>query len=232
MKIQGVLSVEGINLHVQIDAGDEAKDVFVTNLPPHALVFTRERLRIEALGFSQEIVDTLLRQRIFHLNDLVNEYWEFTLENVPSEVRADVEKTLELFLDAALIPFSEEIPEGLAAPEELKRSVAKLKELQEMLNSGAHSESLITEEIESGTIERETSVSVASNGVHNESISVLGLPAGVTRELQGALGVTALGDFGTKHVGRRELATLRYMNEKILARIEAGLLQHGLELPT
>ena len=231
MKIQGLLTIEGFNLHVHIDAPDDLKDIFVTDLPPHALVITRERLRIDSLRFPSEVIESLQERGVRFLSDLVNSRWELQLQRVKEEHRAIVEAVLKQFLDAALLPFVGVVPDHIPTVDSLADDARRLEALRQKLTGETGPPVPAPDEKESERAAASLPAhSVSMNG-QAKDIAILGLPAGVTKELREKLGVYALDDFAQKGISRRALASLRYGSTRMTQRIVDGLAQHGLELP-
>lgn len=225
MRIQGTLEVEGVKLHVNIDAPDNHQEIFVTNVHPNCVVIPRERWKIEYLGFSSLLVDTLHAQGVHFLHHLVDERWEarmdgFTLTEAEME---EIERALETFFSIALV--FDQSPEVVVNPELPPGDFQKrLKEVSsaELVSEGQASEVPSVEGVP---------VKVRANEIMNQDIAVLGLPAGVAKNMR----ERSEGSVNTIHdvlsAGKYGLRKVRHMNDKMLARIEEGMKKLGLILP-
>ncbi|MBI2053201.1 MAG: hypothetical protein HYT41_00435 [Candidatus Sungbacteria bacterium] len=111
MKIQGVLEVEGVQLHIHVDVPDDSRDVFVTNVPYDAQIVTRDRIRVESLAFPPAIIEALHQKGIRYLNRLLDEQWEPALDHLHEEERWEVLPVRKMYVDAALIPFRDHGPQ-------------------------------------------------------------------------------------------------------------------------
>lgn len=87
MKIRGTLSIEGIDLHVDIEAPDDAQELYVTNVNPNCLVVPKERWRVEFMGLPPEIVAQLHDRQIYVLGELVDASWELKADNLENDTR-------------------------------------------------------------------------------------------------------------------------------------------------
>lgn len=103
MKVQGTLSLEGVKLHVRIDAPDDQQTLYVTNVHPNCLVIPKERWRVEFLGLPKEIVEELHRRNIVFLGQLINENWTLGAHGLNEDMRQQIGEALRIFLDIALV---------------------------------------------------------------------------------------------------------------------------------
>lgn len=103
MKIQGVLSVEGVRLHVDVEAADDEQDLYVTNVHPNCLVVPKERWRIEFLGLPPAALLELKRRQIFTLGQLVDESWNLGVDGFSTELATCITEALGEFRKIALV---------------------------------------------------------------------------------------------------------------------------------
>lgn len=103
MKIEGVIRVEGVELHVDVEAPDGATHVYVTNVAPNTLVIPPERLPLRSLALADGTADALAAQGAHTLADLVDQRGEVRVQHLPPEVRLEVDRVLEELRAAALV---------------------------------------------------------------------------------------------------------------------------------
>ncbi|MBI4094134.1 hypothetical protein HY417_04170 [Candidatus Kaiserbacteria bacterium] len=103
MKIQGVLTIEGVKLHVDIDALDDDQDLYVTNVHPNCLVIPKERWRVEFLGLPPDIVEQLQKRGIGTLDKLVNGDWHARVDGFDEASQRKIAASLAEFLRIAFV---------------------------------------------------------------------------------------------------------------------------------
>lgn len=103
MKVQGTLKLEGVKLHVRIEAPDDERTLYVTNVHPNCLVIPRNRWKIEFLGLPRETIEELHRRDIFFLGQLVNENWTLGAHGLNEEMHRQIGEALRAFFDIALV---------------------------------------------------------------------------------------------------------------------------------
>ena len=103
MKMQGTLEVDGIRLTVDVEAPDDATDLYVTNVHPNCLVIPKERWRIEHMGLSDDAIAYLHHSGIHFLGQLVNGGFKFVLTHLDENVAKEVNHSLERIRDMALL---------------------------------------------------------------------------------------------------------------------------------
>ena len=231
MKIEGMLTMEGVNLHVHIDVPDNLRDVFVTNIPPDALIVTRDRVRIESLGFTPEFVESLRLKGIYYLNHLVNERWHLTLDRLNEQERRTVVPIVRMFLEAALVPFDSFDGEIITA-DEAERMQERMEQLRRQLR--AHDADNMPAQADDAKTPDATALlpeTIAHNGHSYDDISVLELSAGITKELREVHHIQTVPDLCRQLAASRDqLLSGRYISEKTLARIEEKLRARGAML--
>jgi len=103
MKVQGTLSLEGVKLHVRIEAPDDQTTLYVTNVHPNCLVIPKERWRVEFLGLPPEVVEALHSRNITFLGQLVDAKWRIGAHGLNEEMNRQIGEALRTFLDIALV---------------------------------------------------------------------------------------------------------------------------------
>lgn len=103
MKVQGTLSLEGIKLHVRIDAPDDQQTLYVTNVHPNCLVIPKDRWRVEFLGLPKEIVAELHQRNIVFLGQLIDENWNLGAHGLNEDMRQQIGEALRIFFKIALV---------------------------------------------------------------------------------------------------------------------------------
>lgn len=202
MRVRGTLTVEGIKLHVDVEAPDHQKELFVTNVHPSCLVIPRERWKIEYLGFTDRTVAELRAKGIATLDNMLDSEWSLDpreMSGLSDAAREEVERTLEEFREIALIF---DMPrQGKEAKRERVASVAPPINMKEL---------------------------ATRNDVLDESVSVLGLPQEVMEILKKRHGVECVRDLVA--LDRDQLIMTPKMDEKNIRRIEEQLAKRGLYL--
>lgn len=103
MKIEGMIRVEGVELHVDVEAPDGATHLYVTNVSKNTLVIPPERLALRILGFSKKVQEALEEKRVRTLAELVDERGNLRALDLKPKIRAEVERVLEGLRRAALV---------------------------------------------------------------------------------------------------------------------------------
>lgn len=201
MKIQGVLNVEGVELHVNIEAPDGQRELYVTNIHPSCLVIPRERWRVEYLGLPSEVVRGLKEQGISSLEDLLNEEWNLDLKKVQKKLTASaiaqIEQSLHNFLEIALVfDMPRQFPE------------VNVRDVIHQNGNGKHPQK--------------------NEGALDTSIEVLGLPVLLRKALERHHKVTTLRDLVA--LDKDQLIMTPGIDGKSIQRIEAALKDRDLYL--
>ncbi|MBI2636699.1 MAG: hypothetical protein HYW81_00700 [Parcubacteria group bacterium] len=103
MRIKGVVEVEGVRLHVDIQAPDEREDVYVTNLHPNCLVVPKERWYVEFLGLSQSAQVELAAENIRHLGQLTDGEWKLSRNGLTEATTSELNAALQHLREMALL---------------------------------------------------------------------------------------------------------------------------------
>lgn len=103
MKIEGVIYVEGVDLHVDVEVADSASHVYVTNVHPSTLVIPPERLELRYLALSKTALAALEAKQIKTLADLVDQQGTLRPLKLSTTVKAEVEQVLGALRKAALV---------------------------------------------------------------------------------------------------------------------------------
>lgn len=200
MKVQGTLSLEGVKLHVRIDAADDQQTLYVTNVHPNCLVIPKERWRVEFLGLPKEIVEELHRRNIVFLGQLIDGNWKLGARGLNEDMRQQIGEALRKFLDIALVF---DLPPKHKL-ELLFRPSASADEDEESVES------------ENG-----------GSGV-DQDIAVAGLLGHQEESLRKTKHVKTLGD--VLKLGRNRLLMTKGVDARAMEKIEVALRKFGLEL--
>lgn len=103
MKIEGVIHVEGMDLHVDIEVADSTSHIYVTNVHPSTLVIPPERLELHYLALSKTALAALEAKQIKTLADLVDQQGTLRPVKLSTTVQAEVERVLGALRKAALV---------------------------------------------------------------------------------------------------------------------------------
>ncbi|MEX1997301.1 MAG: hypothetical protein WEA04_01310 [Candidatus Andersenbacteria bacterium] len=103
MKIEGVIRVEGVDLHVDAEVADAASHIYVTNVHPSTLVIPPERLELRYLALSKAALTALEAKSIKTLADLVDQQGSLRPMKLSTTVKAEVEGVLGALRKAALV---------------------------------------------------------------------------------------------------------------------------------
>lgn len=103
MKIEGEVTVEGVKLHVRINAPDDTTELFVTNVHPNCLTIPRERWGIEFLGLSSQALTELRARNITNLSQLADGKWSPGVDGFSVETRDEITESLRVLTDAAIV---------------------------------------------------------------------------------------------------------------------------------
>ncbi len=103
VKIQGVLEVGGINLHVDIETHDGESDIYVTNVHPNCLVIPKERLMVDFLGLPSEVVLYLQAKGFSSLASLVDDHWQVKSNGFSPDIKDAVSVAIKQLRDKALV---------------------------------------------------------------------------------------------------------------------------------
>lgn len=231
MKIQGTLMVEGINLHMYVDAPDSMRNLYITNVPPDAMIVMRERISIEALPFSPRVVASLHEKGIFFLNGLLTPDWKPITRRLSEEEKQEILPILTRFLDAALIPFASHRGKKETVAEGIDELQEKIDALQQRFHEHSVDAVSVSPQIVDDAPQLIIShdIEIMPEDLRYEDIRILALPAGVTKELRDMFGIIDVGGMCSALLKRRdELVRGRYIGEKMLSRIEMQLSGKGI----
>jgi hypothetical protein len=103
MRVEGVLTVEGVTFHVDIDTDDRDTDVYVTNVHPNCMVIPKERWRVEFLGLPPAVVTLLHERDIFDLGTLIDGRWNLAVNGLGKDAERIVSEALAEFKKIALL---------------------------------------------------------------------------------------------------------------------------------
>ena len=79
MRIQGVIRVNDVRLIADIDAPDDARDVYITNVSPDYIIIPRERWPLTHLSLSEEVLAAFTAAGLSFLGEIVDAQWTVTL---------------------------------------------------------------------------------------------------------------------------------------------------------
>jgi hypothetical protein len=103
MKIEGVIRVEGVDLHVDVEVADTTSHIYVTNVHPSTLVIPPERLELRWLALSESTLAELAKTHRTTLADLVDRQGNLRSMQLSTEVEAEVVQVLGALRKAALV---------------------------------------------------------------------------------------------------------------------------------
>lgn len=102
MRIKGAIEIEGIRLVVDIEAPDNEREVFVTNISPSFLVIPRARWPVEFLELDSEVIEAARTAGIQRLSDLVDEQWQLRLPDDLIQHHAVIQEAVKRLRGIAL----------------------------------------------------------------------------------------------------------------------------------
>ena len=208
MKIQGTVTVEGISLRVDIEAPDDTKELYVTNVHPNCLVIPRERWRVEFLGLPAEIVAALHAHNIFTLGELVDNHWNPRVLGLNETIDAKIEEAVAAFRKIALVFERSENGDGRGPTPREKRALPLHATIAELLVAKEEDK---------------------RSSLFQNDIAFLGLLKPQEDALRKTKGVRTLGD--VEKLGHARLMMTEHMDQKGMAKIEAVFRKAGLSLP-
>lgn len=94
MRIRGILKMRGTKLHVDLEAPDGTKDLFVT-VRPDCLVVPRSKWSVDSLGLPTETIAELRALDISMLSQLIDENWNLGVDGLTEETRVHVTTAVE-----------------------------------------------------------------------------------------------------------------------------------------
>lgn len=103
MNIKGVMEVEGVRLFIAIDAPDESRDIYVTNVHPNCVVIPKERWPVEYLGLSQYALRDLAEHNVTHLDQLVDGQWQLSRKGLNKNTDDEIIASLDGLRRIALL---------------------------------------------------------------------------------------------------------------------------------
>lgn len=203
MRIQGMLTVEGIRLHVDIESFDNERELFVTNVHPSCLVIPRERWRVEFLGLPQHVLAELRENGILTLDRLVDEEWNLDRRKIK-------------------VSLSEETWQALSYSLETLREIALVFDMPKDPSEPRLLEAVFSPKRKE---EREEAERV-SRVSEDEDIRVLTLSSATERTLRKYHGVNAIRDLlGLRY---EQLIMTRGIDEVEIQKIKAALERLGV----
>jgi len=207
MKIRGVVDIEGIALNVIIDAPDDTKELYVTNISARCLVMPKERWPLRCLGLSQEVFRELTDKGFATLDHVVDAHWKIKDDlAVRPNTKKELEKQVVYFLDRALI-----FPD-LSVPEENKDKITfpisgEWERVSESHESPAHA-------------------TIPDPLLGQRSLMEFGLPAHIAKKLQVDHGIDTIDDL--LRLGKVRVFMTKGLSKKDVALIDEHLKVHGL----
>ncbi len=131
MKIKGMLEVSGVNLNVNIEAPDQSREIYVTNVSPQCLIIPRERFDVGYLGLSYPVLEELGRKKIDNLAQLLPIGWELdwvALDLTP-RAKAELEDAMAKFRKMVLMTeFAEESKSVAEGPTDALQGLERSKD--------------------------------------------------------------------------------------------------------
>lgn len=130
MRIKGEIEIEGVKLCIDIEAPDDDRVIFVTNLTPSFLVVPKQRWPVEFLELRPETIEGLRDAGVDTLGDLVDDSWQLTLlpglEQHHQEIRGAIAQLREIAMTFEDHPEPDALPasETFPLPEEETRAPA------------------------------------------------------------------------------------------------------------
>lgn len=137
MKIQGEVEIEGIKLQVNIEAPDDAQNLYVTNVSPTCVVVPRERWQIEWLGLSEKTVRELTKRGLTTIAHLIDDQWQLKIGILPETISEEIKEALERLRSIAIVFKGPVISEEETAPSSVaarrKNLATAAKDLRELV---------------------------------------------------------------------------------------------------
>lgn len=124
MKITGKVEVEGIVLDINIEAPDDATELYVTNVSKEHITIPKERMLISHLGLNENTVRHLEGLNIHNLGQLLENGWDLKpLNNIPQAAQWDIDRALQEVRRTAVIfePVALQADASIQAPTEPSR---------------------------------------------------------------------------------------------------------------
>lgn len=104
IKIIGKVEVEGIILNINIEAPDDATELYVTNVSKEHITIPKERMLISHLGLNESTVRSLERLDIHNLGQLLEDGWDIKhLNGIPQAAQLDIDRALQEVRRTAVI---------------------------------------------------------------------------------------------------------------------------------
>lgn len=113
MKIQGIVEVEGVRLHIDIEAPDSREDIYVTNIHPNCLVIPKERWPVEHLGLPLTALQELQERGLKYLGEITDSRWQISSNGLSEATGQELSEALARLRQTALL-FEQSTPEELA----------------------------------------------------------------------------------------------------------------------
>lgn len=116
MRIAGLIQVEDVTLHVDIDVPDGEQEVFVTNISSRCLVIPKERWPLEFLELGGETLAVLHSNGLRTIGDVTDIGWTVQLSATLSPLEEEVQRALDHLRNTVALSFSPEDGKNSAAP--------------------------------------------------------------------------------------------------------------------
>ncbi|MBI5728252.1 MAG: hypothetical protein HY984_00685 [Candidatus Magasanikbacteria bacterium] len=114
MHIQGEMTIEGVRLVVDIEAPDDDREIFVTNLGPSFITIPKQRWPLEYLDLADETREALRQAGVRTLADVIDRSWQLSLPQGLDGYHDEVWSALESLRSIALT--FEALPDDVAEP--------------------------------------------------------------------------------------------------------------------
>lgn len=206
MRISGVVVIEGVQLVVNVDAPDDEREIYVTNLHPSFVVVPRERWPVEYLNLSAEVVADLKGAGIHTLWDFTNGAWEVRL---PSTVGQHFDAVTNAIGQVRQLAITFEIPTE-SSREMQKREAVPIGQV---------------------VTQQEAVVHRPVSGTLGSSLISIGVPDAVVSKLRRARGeVETIRDLLT--LGRRKLVMTTGISAQEVTEVEERIRGAGFDWNT
>src|SRR3989338_6319697 len=103
MRLKGVLEMEGIKLHLNVELQDGERNIYLAKVHPNCVVIPKERWPVDLLGFSPDCVRMLKSKNVKYLSELVDESWKLVVADFSEKIQQELEVCMNRFKTLALI---------------------------------------------------------------------------------------------------------------------------------
>lgn len=103
MKLRGVLEMEGIRLHLNVELQDGECNIYLAKVHPNCVVIPKERWPVDLLGLPPDCVRALKSRKVKSLSELVDESWNLVIGGFSEKTQQDIEACVHRFKSLALI---------------------------------------------------------------------------------------------------------------------------------